>query len=71
MRKVKCYDIHGVNVQEVLDEFNERRQEFKVRDEDIISINVRNPTTPHNIHTGAGSAKSTVLVTIFYWSDEG
>jgi hypothetical protein len=30
MRKLKCFQIGGQNVQEVLDEFNERRKEFGI-----------------------------------------
>jgi hypothetical protein len=70
MRKLHCYDIHGDTVESVLEEFNERRGEFKVPDADIVSISTRTAATPLNIHTGKGTVKSTVIVTIFYWSDE-
>lgn len=30
MRKLKCFQVSGLYVQEILDEFNERAGEFKV-----------------------------------------
>jgi hypothetical protein len=38
VRKLKCLQMSGNSVQEVLDEFNERRMEFGVTEEsDVIS----------------------------------
>jgi hypothetical protein len=69
VRKIKCKEVHGISVEEVLDEFNERRQEFGVKDADVISVSVRAADKPTNIHTTGGPKQSTVIVTIFYWSD--
>jgi len=70
MRKVECKDIHGVTVEEVLAEFNERRAEFNIGEKDLISMSVRDAGKPMSIHTEGGSKKSTVVVTIFYWATE-
>jgi hypothetical protein len=70
MRNVKCFDLHGITVEDVLNEFNERRGEFKVHKGDIISMSTRTPVEPVTIATKSGSEKSTVIVTIFYWTDE-
>jgi len=71
MRKINCFDLHGVDVEDVLGEFNERREEFGIyKDEDILSISVRPATHPHKIAQPSGTLKdSTVIVSIFYWSE--
>ena len=70
MRKLKCKEVHGISVDDVLAEFNERRREFGVKDADLISVSVRAADKPANIHTPGGARQSSVIVTIFYWSDE-
>ncbi len=71
MRTIKCFDIHGVSVDEVLAEFNERRvDEFGIKDQDVISLSVRDAVSPMNVHTPNGSVKSKVVVTLFYWSNK-
>lgn len=70
MRKLKCYDVHGTSVDSVLEEFHERRAEFKVKNKDIVSVSARTPAVPMKIASSNGSDDSTVVVTIFYWSDE-
>ena len=67
MRKLKCFQIAGVHVQEVLDEFNERRQEFGVADEDIVSVSALPPTRAAKIATSKGSTEAKVEVVIVYW----
>jgi hypothetical protein len=69
MRKLSCFDLHGVTVDEVVAEFHERHGEFGITKEtDIISISVRTATQPSKIAQPDGSLKeSKVVVTIFYW----
>jgi hypothetical protein len=71
MRKIACFDLHGVDVQDVLEEFNERCEEFNITKEtDIISLSVREAAHPHKIAQPGGLTKdSTVVVSIFYWSE--
>jgi hypothetical protein len=70
VKKIKCFDIPGETVGEVLDDFNERREEWPVQDADIISISTRSSCTEaHNIVAGKKTVKAKVIVTIFYWSD--
>lgn len=70
MRKLKCLQIPGLNVQEVLDEFNERAEEFKVKESDIVSVSVLPPTMGIKISTHEGTAKPRVEVVIVYWANE-
>ena len=70
MRKLKCYDVHGTSVESVLEEFHERRAEFKIKNKDIVSVSTRTPGAPMKIASPSGSEDSTVAVTIFYWADE-
>ncbi len=65
MRKLKCFQIGGQHVQDVLDEFNERREEFGIPDSDILSISAMPSTS-----TGGGTKLPKVEVVIVYWSDE-
>ena len=69
MRKLSCFDLHGVTVDEVVAEFNERHAEFGITEEtDILSMSVRPATQPSKIAQPDGSLKeSKVVVTIFYW----
>lgn len=70
MRKVKCWEIHGMSLHELLNEFNERRDEFGVPDEDIISMSSGAPLRIERVHTPDGSKDATVRLVIFYWSDK-
>jgi hypothetical protein len=71
MRKVKCFDLPGISMQEVLDEFNERRLgEFGIKDDDIISVSVRACTEIRKIERGKGPENAQVVVSIVYWGDE-
>ena len=67
MRKLKCFQVSGTSVQEVLDEFNERRKEFGVPDKDIISVSTLPPTSGTKIATPSGAADPKVQVVIVYW----
>ena len=69
MRKLRSFQIAGLNVQEVLDEFNERAGEFGVREGDIITVSAMPPTKDTKIATHAGSASANVEVVIVYWAD--
>ena len=75
MRQMKCVDIHGTSVQEVLEQFNERQEELMdlhgFSDEsDIISVCVRPPSKSRKIHNSDhGTQDSNVLVTFFFWSN--
>ena len=69
MRKATCIDIHGISVEHVHEEFNERREELGIADEAIISINVRDALRPMKIYVSAEAKDSTVIVTIFCWAD--
>lgn len=70
MRKLRCFEIGGFSVQEILDEFNERRKEFGIPDADILSVSAKPSTSkvPIALHDG-GSKLPTVDVVIVYWSD--
>lgn len=68
MRKLKCFQVSGTTVQEVLDEFNERRDEFGVEDSDIVSVSALPPTTGIKIATPTGTAAPKVEVVIVYWA---
>ncbi len=70
MRKIKCHDIPGIHVGEILDEFNERPEEFGIEDEDIISISSSAPAFPVKVIVGKETKEAAVRVSIFYWSDE-
>lgn len=72
MRKIGFFDIHGVTLEEIVDEFNERRNEFGITEEvDIISMSIRPAADPHKIAQPDGSLKeSKVVVTIFYWQND-
>ena len=58
-----------MNVGEVLDEFNERRGEFRVAEAEILNIQVL-PSTGRKIGTPKGLEEAKVEVFIFYWSEE-
>jgi hypothetical protein len=71
MRKLRCYQIPGTSVQEVLDEFNERLQEFGVSEDDILSVNAMPATQAARIHDpNVGEKNATLEVVIVYWSQD-
>lgn len=71
MRKLRCFQVGGLSVQEVLDEFNERREEFGVPDSDIVSVSALPPTANIPIaQPGGGTKLPKVEVMIVYWADE-
>jgi hypothetical protein len=72
MRKIGYFDLHGVTVEEIVDEFNERRNEFGITEEtDIISMSVRPAIEPNKLPQPDRSFKeSKVVVTIFYWQND-
>ena len=70
MRKLKCKQVSGLTVQEVLDEFNERCQEFGISEHDIISVSAMPPTLGTKLATPEGSADPKVEVVIVYWARE-
>jgi hypothetical protein len=71
MRKLKCFQIGGQSVQEVLDEFNERRGEFGIPDSDILSINAMPATSTVKQAQPDGSTKlPKVEIVIVYWSND-
>lgn len=67
MRKLKCFQISGTTVQEVLDEFNERRKEFGFPDSDIVSVSALPPTLGIKLATPTGTKDPKVEVVIVYW----
>jgi hypothetical protein len=68
MRKLKCFQVSGLTVQEVLDEFNERAKEFGVRERDIVTVAALPPTLGTKIATSTGTADPKVEVVIVYWA---
>lgn len=70
MRKLRSFQVVGRAVQEVLDEFNERADEFGVTESDIVSVSAIQPTREVNIHTPEGKVKPNLEVIIVYWSDD-
>lgn len=69
MRKLRHFHILGANVGEVLDEFNERRGDFRVHEADIVNVQVRSPKG-RRIETLRGTEEAQVEVLIFYWAEE-
>jgi hypothetical protein len=70
MRKLKCFQISGLTVHEVLDEFNERAEEFGVNEGDIVTVSAMPPTSGTKIATSTGTADPKVEVVIVYWADK-
>lgn len=71
MRKLRCFQVPGVSVVEVLDEFNERSEDLGVQGEDdIISISVGPPVPDIPVVGPGGTVKPNVGVTIFYWAEQ-
>jgi hypothetical protein len=67
VRKLKCIQVSGMCVQEVLDEFNERREELGITDSDVISVSALPPTLATKIATPTGTVVPKVEVVIAYW----
>lgn len=70
MRKLKCFQVSGLTVEGVLDEFNERAEEFGVKEADIVSVSAVPPTLGTKLATPMGTANPKVEVVIVYWSDK-
>jgi len=70
MRKLKCFQVSGLTVEGVLDEFNERAEEFGVKEADIVSVSALPPTLGTKLATPTGTANPKVEVVIVYWSDK-
>ncbi len=70
MRKLKCFQISGLSVQEVLDELNERAAEFGLGEDDIVSVSAMPPTLGTKIATPHGTADPKLEVLIVYWGNE-
>ncbi len=70
MRKLKCFQVSGLHVQEILDEFNERAEEFHISEPDIISVSALPPTMGTKIATPKGTSDPKVEVVIVYWENE-
>lgn len=68
MKKIHSLDLHGVTVDDILNEFNTRHDEFGIgKKSDLISINVRPDTKPQKISVNGGDAQdSEVVVTFLY-----
>lgn len=70
MRKLKCFQVPGLTVKDVLDEFNERAEEFGVKEADIVSVSALPPTLGTKPPTPTITANPKVEVVIVYWSDK-
>jgi hypothetical protein len=70
MRKLKCFQVGGLTVQDVLDEFNERAEEFRVTEQDLVTVSALRPTLGAKIATPSGTAAPKVEVVIVYWASE-
>lgn len=70
MRKLKCFQIPGMTVEEVLDEFNSRAAEFGITERDILTVSTSPPTLTGKLHTAKGPVTPNVEVTIIYWADK-
>jgi hypothetical protein len=69
MRKLRCYEVAGLSVSEILSEFNERADEFGVTEENLVSVSVTEPKSPLKILDGDKIRDTRVQVTIVYWSN--
>jgi hypothetical protein len=69
MRKLRCHEAVGLNVDEILNEFNERASEFGITEESVVSVNVTTPRHGIKILDGRETKDARVQVTIVYWSD--
>lgn len=69
MRNLRCYEVTGLSVTEILSEFNERADEFGVTEENLVSVSAMAPTRPMKILDGGEIKEARVQVAIVYWSD--
>lgn len=69
MRKLRCHETVGLNVNEILNEFNERASEFGITEESVVSVSVTTPRHAIKIMDGREVKEARVQVTIIYWSD--
>lgn len=70
MRVLKCREAHGISVDELLGEFNERREEFGITDESqIVSVTTRTPKISLPVSLGRETVESQVVLTVVFWSD--
>ncbi len=71
MRTLGCFEAHSITVESALDEVNRRRKQLNIPDKDVLSISTRSEIELDtiSIHGMKGVKPSTVVVTIFYWSD--
>jgi hypothetical protein len=68
MRYLRSIEMAGAKVNEVLDGFNERKQDFGIKDEtDIVSVSLM-PSNRVNVHGQEPGPKATIIVVIVYWS---
>ena len=70
MKKLRCFQVSGLTVQGVLDEFNERADEFDIKESDIVSISALPPTLGSKLATPTGTADPKVEVVIVYWAKD-
>lgn len=70
MRKLKCFQVSGLTVEGVLDEFNERVEEFGIKESDILSVSALPPTLGTKLAAPTGTANPKVEVVIVYWANE-
>jgi hypothetical protein len=70
MKVLKVIESPGYTVEEVMEEFNERCEEFGIFEEtQIISVSARNSSGQIKIAKGKETVEAKVIVSIFYWSD--
>ena len=65
MRKLTCSTAVGGSVKELLDEFNERINEFGIEEKDIISVSA----LPSTLSVKAGKPNNNVQIVIFHWAN--
>ncbi|KQU69126.1 MULTISPECIES: hypothetical protein [unclassified Rhizobacter] len=69
MRNLKCFDVHGVSVDELLVGFNDQADEFGIAEEDVISIKVLPAEAGHMVvRDGTKPITNLTRLVIFYWS---
>ena len=70
MRKLKCIQGSGLCVQDVLDEFNERAEEFGLTERDVVTVSALPATMGTKLVTPSGLKEPKVEVVIVYWADK-
>ena len=72
MRNLKCHDVHGESVDELLVEFNERADELGIASEkDIVSIEVLPPVPGRMVVRDRTSPITNLTrLVIFYWAKD-